>query len=69
MAEITKYKIKGTHCDACVMLIKLELEEAGFPKFKITNEGDIDIPNEYLARIDEIKEAISNAGDYELVSE
>lgn len=63
-----KYKIKGIHCEACNKLIKMELDDAGFKEVQVDQVNEeLIVPDEYVEKIDDIKEAVKKAGDYELL--
>lgn len=62
------YKIKGMHCESCVKLIKMELDDAGFNLSEVNLEKKkLEIPEEYKSKIQEIKEAVKRAGEYEVL--
>ena len=65
---MNRYKIKGIHCGSCSKLIQLELEESDFNNINVDQENEeLVVPDEYKDQIEEIKQIVSKAGEYELV--
>ncbi|GAB4160400.1 MAG: hypothetical protein Fur003_3970 [Candidatus Dojkabacteria bacterium] len=64
------YQIKGIHCESCIKLIQMELEEIGITELELSlDKGGIEIPEALLPQIEKIAEAVSKAGQYTLQTE
>jgi copper chaperone CopZ len=68
----TKIMINGMHCNACVSLIKMELEENGLNK-RISsievldnNQGELILQNLNESELTSIKEIINSMDDYQI---
>lgn len=69
----TTIKVKGMHCDACKMLIKMELEEIGLEgniesvKLEADNQGLVVLDNIEEDQVEEAKNTINNMDQYEVI--
>ena len=63
-------KVKGMHCDACKMLVKMELEENGFEdkiesiSLESDNEGLVNLTNVSEEEVEKAKEVIDAMESY-----
>lgn len=67
MKDTSTYTIEGIHCDACIALISMELEEAGLHDFeldKTTGELRISEPVE----LSQLERIITGVGEYSVSS-
>jgi len=63
-----EFKIKGMHCESCVELISMELEDMGFKNFNIDLKTELlTIDDTQKVDIEKVEQALKNAGDYEIV--
>lgn len=69
----TTIKVKGMHCDACKMLIKMELEEIGLEgniesvELEADNQGLVVLDNLEEDQIEEARNIINNMDQYEVI--
>lgn len=69
----TTIKVKGMHCDACKMLIKMELEEIGLEgnvesvELEADNQGVVVLNNVEEDQIEEARNTISKMDQYEVI--
>lgn len=70
----TAIKVKGIHCDACKMLIKMELEEVGLEgniesvALEGENQGIVILIDVKEAQIEEAKNTINKMDQYEVIN-
>ncbi|NCS31983.1 hypothetical protein GW793_00645 [bacterium] len=65
--ESTTYKISGIHCNACVALINMELEEAGLGVITLNTEKQtLLVPQALSDQIQDIRKALAKAGEYSI---
>ena len=63
-----EFKIKGMHCESCIELISMELEDMGFKNFNIDLKTELlTIDDTQKVDIEKVEQALKNAGDYEIV--
>jgi copper chaperone CopZ len=69
----TTIKVKGMHCDACKMLIKMELEEIGLEgnvesvELEADNQGVVVLDNVEEHQIEEARNTINKMDQYEVI--
>lgn len=69
----TTIKVKGMHCHACKMLIKMELEEIGLEgniesiELKENNQGSVVLNKIEEAQIEEAINIINKMDQYEVI--
>jgi len=69
----TTIKVKGIHCDACKMLIKMELEEIGLKgnvesvELEADNQGVVVLNNVEKDQVEEARNTINNMDQYEVI--
>lgn len=69
----TTIKVKGMHCDACKMLIKMELEEIGLEgniesvELEADNQGVVVLNNVEEDQIEEVRNTINKMDQYEVI--
>lgn len=59
--------IKGVHCNACISLIKMELDEIGVGGVNINQDGKFELEDKYKEKKDEIKAKVDEMEGYELI--
>jgi copper chaperone CopZ len=70
---VTKIKVKGMHCDACVKLVEMEVEEAGLQdkvgeiKLIDDNMGEITLKEKNEGEISKLRSTIDKMSNYEVV--
>lgn len=71
----TKLKVKGMHCDACKLLVRMGLEDGGFEEkivsidtVKEENVGEVILSGLGEQEIEKAKEIINSVGHYEVVA-
>lgn len=66
-------KVKGMHCNACVMLIRMELEDSGLEnniqsiELEDNNQGSVVLNNVEEAQIKEAINIINKMEQYEVI--
>ncbi len=66
-------KVKGMHCNACVMLIRMELGENGLEnniesiELEDNNQGSVVLNNVEEAQLQEAKSTINKMDQYEVI--
>lgn len=71
----TTIKVKGMHCDACKMLIKMELEEIGLEnnvesvELESDNQGIVVLDNVDEHQIEEVRNTINKMDQYQVINE